>query len=1201
MRGVAFLYTLLACSVAIFGDVNVCSDKENEALLRHEDCNKFYKCTGGQAVEYRCNGDLLFNSETLQCESPQNVNCDGRSIPTDDSRAPKLRAARSVQQKTRKPGFLPNGCPETHIHWLLPHETNCSLFYYCVWGNLVLRECSAGTHFNRFIQVCDWPQNANCSTSTPSTIAPTTSQSTTLEPTTPQPTTPEPTTLEPTTAEQTTPEPTTSEASSAGPTTSEPITPEITTLAPSTPEPPTTEPTTSATTKPEFLPNGCPVNPHIHWLLPHETDCTLFYYCVWGELVLRQCAPGTHFNSILQVCDWPQNANCLTSTPSTIAPTTSQSTTLEPTTPQPTTPELTTLEPTTAEQTTPEPTTSEASSAGPTTSEPITPEITTLAPTTPEPPITEPTTSATTKPEFLPNGCPVNPHIHWLLPHETDCTLFYYCVWGELVLRQCAPGTHFNSILQVCDWPQNANCLTSTPSTIAPTTSQSTTLEPTTPQPTTPEPTTLEPTTAEQTTPEPTTSEASSAGPTTSEPITPEITTLAPTTPEPPTTEPTTSATTKPEFLPNGCPVNPHIHWLLPHETDCTLFYYCVWGELVLRQCAPGTHFNSILQVCDWPQNANCLTSTPSTIAPTTSQSTTLEPTTPQPTTPEPTTLEPTTAEQTTPEPTTSEASSAGPTTSEPITPEITTLAPTTPEPPTTEPTTSATTKPEFLPNGCPVNPHIHWLLPHETDCTLFYYCVWGELVLRQCAPGTHFNSILQVCDWPQNANCSTSTPSTIAPTTSQSTTLEPTTPQPTTPEPTTLEPTTAEQTTPEPTTSEASSAGPTTSEPITPEITTLAPSTPEPPTTEPTTSATTKPEFLPNGCPVNPHIHWLLPHETDCTLFYYCVWGELVLRQCAPGTHFNSILQVCDWPQNANCSTSTPTTPQPTTLQPTTLEPTTPQPTTLEPTTAEQTTLEPTTSEASSAGSTTSEPITPEITTLAPTTPEPPTTEPTTSATTKPEFLPNGCPVNPHIHWLLPHETDCTLFYYCVWGELVLRQCAPGTHFNTVLQICDWPQNANCTTSSPSTPKPTTSQPITPGPTTQGSTTASEADSTGPTTSESISPEITAPPSTTPEQTTPGLTTSVPITTEIITQEPTTTELLPNGCPANPHIHCLLPHETDCTLFYQCVWGHLVLMHCGPGTYFNRTLQVCDWPHNAGCTAALNNHLDERIALLSL
>ncbi|XP_061720133.1 mucin-2-like isoform X2 [Cydia pomonella] len=782
---------LLVAVVAAVADESCPSDWwAREKLLVHEDCHKFYMCTYGKPVEMTCCCDLYFNVESGQCDWQYNVDCGDRNSPGDaltievetDPTATDLTTADSTTPAptTTEPTTSESTTPEPSTTDNVTSEPTTT---EPTTPEPTITEPTNPEPTTPTITEPTTPEPPTPTTTeatTPEPPTPTTSEPTTLEPPTPTttelttpesqtPTTTEPTTPEPptpTTTETTTPEP-------ATPTTTEPTTPEPptpTTMEPTTLEPANTEPTTPepsaakpTTPAPGFLENGCPVDPHIHWLLPVEGDCNGFYYCVWGELVLRACPPTLHFNTELQVCDWPANAGCNSSVPTT----------------QPTTPE---------------------------------PNVTT--PTTPTPNTTAKPTTPTSA--FLENGCPTNPHIHWLLPVEGDCNGFYYCVWGELVLRACPPALHFNKELQVCDWPANAGCNSSVPTTTKPTTPEPTTTELTTMEPTTPEPTTTEPTTTRPTTPEPTTTEP---------------TTTKPTTPEPTTAKPTTPA---PGFLENGCPVDPHIHWLLPVDGDCNGFYYCVWGELVLRACPPTLHFNKNLQVCDWPRDAGC--------------------------------------------------NSSVPTTTKPTTPEPNATTPTTPKDNTVKPTPPSS---GFLENGCPTNPHIHWLLPVEGDCNGFYYCVWGELVLRACPPTLHFNKELQVCDWPANAGCNSSVPSTTKPTTPEPTTTELTTTEPTTPEPTTTEPTTTKPTTPEPTTIE-----PTTTQPTTPEPTTAKPTTPAP-------------GFLENGCPVDPHIHWLLPVEGDCNGFYYCVWGELVLRACPPTLHFNKNLQVCDWPTEAGCITS--------------------------------------------------------------------------------------------------------------------------------------------------------------------------------------------------------------------------------------------------------------------------------------------------------
>nr|ACB54955.1 insect intestinal mucin 4 [Helicoverpa armigera] len=252
MKGIVILL-LVACAAVSRAQVDQCpseqeTDWEIEMLLRHEDCDKFYKCTFGKPIAYQCPSNLYFNLETWQCDWRDNVDCTDRYDPGADPTTPKPT-------------------PE------------------------------------------------------PPTPEPTTPEPTTLEPTTPEPTTPEPTTPEPTTPEPTTttttPEPTTTTTTT---TTTTPA-PTTTTTTTTTPAPTTTTTTTTTTTPApttaaptevpiDFLPNGCPVNPHIHWLLPHETDCNAFYYCVWGQLVLRQCPATLHFNRVIQVCDWPWDAGC---------------------------------------------------------------------------------------------------------------------------------------------------------------------------------------------------------------------------------------------------------------------------------------------------------------------------------------------------------------------------------------------------------------------------------------------------------------------------------------------------------------------------------------------------------------------------------------------------------------------------------------------------------------------------------------------------------------------------------------------------------------------------------------------------------------------------------------------------------------------------------------------------------------------------
>lgn len=48
-----------------------------------------------------------------------------------------------------------------------------------------------------------------------------------------------------------------------------------------------------------------------------------------------------------------------------------------------------------------------------------------------------------------------------------------------------------------------------------------------------------------------------------------------------------------------------------------------------------------------------------------------------------------------------------------------------------------------------------------------------------------------------------------------------------------------------------------------------------------------------------------------------------------------------------------------------------------------------------------------------------------------------------------------------------------------------------------------------------------------------------------------------------------------------------------DCKSFYHCANGVTYWKHCPNGLYFNRTVNVCDWPRNVKCAAAAEDKQD--------
>ncbi|XP_011634225.2 peritrophin-1-like [Pogonomyrmex barbatus] len=55
----------------------------------------------------------------------------------------------------------------------------------------------------------------------------------------------------------------------------------------------------------------------------------------------------------------------------------------------------------------------------------------------------------------------------------------------------------------------------------------------------------------------------------------------------------------------------------------------------------------------------------------------------------------------------------------------------------------------------------------------------------------------------------------------------------------------------------------------------------------------------------------------------------------------------------------------------------------------------------------------------------------------------------------LLPHSTNCSLFYKCDWGVPMLFECPEELHFNPVLQVCDWAWQARCDSPWNDCPRP--------------------------------------------------------------------------------------------------------------------------------------------------
>lgn len=63
-----------------------------------------------------------------------------------------------------------------------------------------------------------------------------------------------------------------------------------------------------------------------------------------------------------------------------------------------------------------------------------------------------------------------------------------------------------------------------------------------------------------------------------------------------------------------------------------------------------------------------------------------------------------------------------------------------------------------------------------------------------------------------------------------------------------------------------------------------------------------------------------------------------------------------------------------------------------------------------------------------------------------------------------------------------------------------------------------------------------------------------------------------------------------PPGKPKPGDEAVLIPHPTNCKLYYAYDNGIPILMKCPKDLHFNPEEKVCDFPWSAGCEAEANN-----------
>ncbi|XP_016839535.1 uncharacterized protein LOC100120629 isoform X3 [Nasonia vitripennis] len=234
------------------------------------DCKFYVTCWNGRAFVQPCAPGTLFSPDSLECDFPDKVKCYGGEIADfpgvdvdhlDESagvREPLLNGGHSARYEAQ--GQLEPSCPP-NMNGLLDHPSDCAKFLQCANGQTYVMSCGPGSVFNPMTTVCDHPRNVpGCEDA--AAVDDDGEYSGTQQP---------------------------------------PIDHDYAgSSSLHTSVKPTSHGSVRTAKKVE-----CPAE--FSGLLPHPETCAKFLQCANGATYVMDCGPGTVFNPLTTVCDWPYN------------------------------------------------------------------------------------------------------------------------------------------------------------------------------------------------------------------------------------------------------------------------------------------------------------------------------------------------------------------------------------------------------------------------------------------------------------------------------------------------------------------------------------------------------------------------------------------------------------------------------------------------------------------------------------------------------------------------------------------------------------------------------------------------------------------------------------------------------------------------------------------------------------------------------
>nr|XP_012227004.1 PREDICTED: peritrophin-1-like [Linepithema humile] len=144
-------------------DLKSCHTTKNNIRLPHPTkCSMYFICQDGKIGSiHKCPGGLHFNPIIEQCDWPKGCISRPDDVETQPNVPEKDEENKSTPAVTQCAGRCPISDPKDKTI-LLPTNNDCTKYCACFNGSGIIMNCPTGLHFDKKLQICNYPRVAKC-------------------------------------------------------------------------------------------------------------------------------------------------------------------------------------------------------------------------------------------------------------------------------------------------------------------------------------------------------------------------------------------------------------------------------------------------------------------------------------------------------------------------------------------------------------------------------------------------------------------------------------------------------------------------------------------------------------------------------------------------------------------------------------------------------------------------------------------------------------------------------------------------------------------------------------------------------------------------------------------------------------------------------------------------------------------------------